>query len=29
MYIIGVAPRNEFDIYQPVFDRVSQSIRLN
>jgi Zn-dependent protease with chaperone function len=29
MYIIGVAPRNEFDVYQPVFDRVSQSIRLN
>jgi hypothetical protein len=29
MYVIGVAPQDEFADYRPVFDRVVQSIRLN
>jgi Zn-dependent protease with chaperone function len=29
LYVIGVAPRSEFNVYQTVFQRVSESIRLN
>ena len=29
MYVIGVAPRSEFGAYQPVFNRIVQSLRLN
>jgi hypothetical protein len=29
MYVIGVAPRSEFASYQPVFNRIVQSIRWN
>jgi hypothetical protein len=29
MYVISVAPRSEFGAYQPVFNRILQSLRLN